>query len=512
MRSSSREKGRAWLKPDPAGREPWLTTIAYLLPILGVLVGAILFPIDSPLAADTEYYFFVGRHFLDGLGLTDVDGSFFAAHGPLGPITWALISEASAGSNIGPRVLGYVALATGLLITVRIAQRIGGSRAALCTALALLFIPFFWETLGQLYLDQVQFALTTGALLLLFSPERNRFVAAGVTLGLAILFKETSALVALAPLGWLGTIHWRNFARLYLYFLVPLLVVVAWWWILVWINAEVIFPFNRFESAVGVVYLGTQWLVVIGCVVAAALFLLFERRRPESRILLIGWLVMLPPVAITLANHLAARQLIIWSALSAVFAGAVASRLSSRLLLAVVAVAVVGIGFQANQFRPAPLTSPEFQELSRYLRESHPETEITAMWRGNRRIASNAGNVYFTELLSVSNCPCDGRDLAKSEVPEQLASTRNEILVLIRAERLARYLTEKFPRTYSIIWNSRREKVDVLRVQRDQLPTAARMRRALENFRQHLTNLRSPYNPAVNIKPFPFGSDGWEGR
>lgn len=512
MESSVDSRRESWFERHSVDSERLLSIAAFFIPIAAVLYGALAFPISSPLAADTEYYFFVGRHFLEGLGLTDVDRTFFTAHGPLGPVTWAWVSQLGGESNVGPRLLGYFALATGLLVTVRIAQVLGGGRAALVCALALLIVPFFWETLGQLYLDQVQFALTAIAILLLLTPKRSNFIAAGAVLGIAILFKETCALVAVAPLAWMGAIPRRRLSGLYAWFLGALAIVILWWWILVWAKTGTVFPFDRLESAVGDIYLGAQWLIVGACLAFAGVFLLLERDDPRSRLLLLSWGALLPPVAITLVNHLATRQLLLWTALSAVFVGVVVSHGAKRFLPLVVAAAVVGIFLQGGHFKPEPLTSPGYQSLTKYLRSNHADENITAMWKNNRRIASKTGSIYFTELLSVATCPCDGRDLAKSRVPEQLASMKNELLILIRAERLARYLVDKFPQTYSIIWSSRREKADVLRVDTSNLPSAARLRTALSKFRQHLTNLEYGYNPAVTIKPFPFGDDGWDTR
>ncbi len=496
--------------------------------------------LDGPVFSDAGAYLYAGNSLLTGHGLTAPDGELFHPHGPVGPVLIA-VASGLVGTDpfTGPKIVFAIFFLASLIGTVRIAQLLGGDRAALCTSIALAAVPFIWSGFLEVLIDQPQLGMIVATILLLMTPTSARVVIAGVIFGLCILTKETMALAAVMPLAWLGTLPGREVRRILLQFIGVVFVTAFWWWVLVWVDSAVVFPFDqigrvasRSTERFGI---GVEEILTFAVLVAAWVwFVLREKGRAPSRLVMLAGLGMVPSTIVAVSNQLDFRQLLVVSALTCIaggvaLAGWLRENSSSKRMIGpyrffkVVAGAIIVVAV-ALVARAQIVTQPgdplNLGTIVWWLNESTvPEEQIAITYAYRREILSRVDhplrigtvidlrsgvertNESRDTPLRLAGCgyclegetAADRGEKAADSGWVDLISVRralvepgNELIVIARAPSLAKVLIKYFPAIRFKYHDAQGINVFVLQVDHERLPSEAEIDRIL---RRHAGDL-----------------------
>ena len=510
-----------------------LAAVAYGLIALIWGVRMAVEGLDGPVFSDAGAYLYAGNSLITGHGLTAPDGNLFHPHGPVGPILIALSSHLLGTDPFtGPKLVIAVIFLASLLATVRIAQRLGGDLAALCTAVALAAVPFVWSGFLEVLIDQPQLGLVVATVLLLMTPTPPRVIAAGVLFGICILTKETIAFAAIMPLAWLGSMPKGEVKRIAGTFLGAVLATALWWWVVVWVDSAVIFPFDQIgrvgsrsteRFGVGIPEILTFAVMILAWV----WFVRRERGNPQARLVMLAGLGMIPPSIIAATHQLDFRQLLVISALTCVAGGVALAgwlreksasqrMIGSYRLLNVATAGLIALAL-ALTARAQIITQPgeplNLGTIVWWLNESTaPEEQIAITYSYRREILSRVDhplrigtvidlrsgvertNESRDTPLRLSGCGyCKKGETAAERgekatdsgwvdlisVRRALVDPGNELIVIARAPSLAKVLIKYFPAVRFKYHDAQGINVFVLSVDHDRLPNAATVDRIL---------------------------------
>ena len=224
-----------------------------LLALLGTLGLQIWWVVShgvAPVAADDAQYVGVGRQLLSWHVPTSISGKTYTIRSWVWPALVGGSSRLISGDTFrGPMVLGVGLGGVGLLGAVTFAYRRHGGLAALACALVLgmtAVIPF---VAASTRVDVALCALLVITLLVAAEPTNGRrVIAAGSLAGLTLLIKESSALLVLLPLAWLGAVAFAEWKRYAARFWGAFALTVAWWFVIVFVTRGDIFPFEGLEQ------------------------------------------------------------------------------------------------------------------------------------------------------------------------------------------------------------------------------------------------------------------------
>lgn len=482
-----------------------LLIAAYALPLVALVVAAALYPLNAPLTPDTEFYVYVGDNFWRGDGLYDLNRELFTAHGPFGPILASFLGSLTDGGLVAPRLFSYLMLAIAFVLVIRISDVLGGVRAAIMAAVLLIVIPFVWSRFGSPLIDQEQLVLSLVMLLLLLYPRNASFGLAGVAFGISLLFKETNALAILVPLAWLGAMPRKEWARLYGLFLAGAAITALWWWVVVWVDQQVIFPFQRLDNAIGMTDYGLWPLLFVAFAIAWVAFAVRFHGEARARVLLLAVAAVVPPAILVIAKGMDTRHLLLLTSLSIVLVAVLAARSGKVTYYAIGGVALLFAVTGLPHLHREPEPSKDYASLSEKLDANiRPGEEITATWMNIRQIARETDDVYVTELLPIRYCPCKGEDLVRIGFPRRLARTNNRSWLIVQGTRFAEYLAAKTPGVSIVFVNRDPERTQrgvLLRVDKRKLPSLRRLRRIVGDYEEY-TN--PTYDAGQNLVPFPY--------
>lgn len=306
-----------------------------------VAVGARLVSVGVlPIAPDDAEYIGVGRRLWALRAPNGIDGTLFTIRSWVWPVLVGGTSHLGGDPFTGPRVLGVLLGLAALVGTVEVGRRLGRGTGALAVAGALLVTPVLWEIALSTRVDVALIAGLTATLLLALEPTPRRALLAGLVAGLTMLVKETSAPMVLLPLAWLGMLprpDWWRRARRYVGAFV---VVVAWWFVVVLLTRGELFPFQGVAQAESRSVPRTWSLdaagvaLVAGWVVAWIVLVWWRRRDVGVRVVLAGFVAMLPATAIAWRQELAVRQFAPVALIGALVLGLAVAEAVRRLLAA----------------------------------------------------------------------------------------------------------------------------------------------------------------------------------
>ncbi|MFM8792745.1 MAG: ArnT family glycosyltransferase [Solirubrobacterales bacterium] len=509
--------------------------------------------LDGPVFSDAGAYLYAGNSLLTGHGLTAPDGELFHPHGPVGPILIAVASNlVGTDPFTGPKLAFAIFFLASLLGAVRVAQLLGGDRAALCTSAALAAVPFVWSGFLEVLIDQPQLGMIVATILLLMTPTPARVVGAGVVFGLCILTKETVALAALMPLAWLGTLPVREIRRILMQFIGAIFVTAFWWWVLVWVDSAVVFPFDqigrvasRSTERFGI---GVEEVLSFAVLAAAWVwFVMREKGRAQSRLVMLAGLGMVPPAIIAVSNQLDFRQLLVISALTCIAGGvALAGWLrenssskrmigpyrSFRVVTGTIIVLAVALVARA-QIVTQPGEPLNLGTIVWWLNESTvPEEQIAITYAYRREILSRVDhplrigtvidlrsgveqtNESRDTPLRLAGCGyCLKGETARDRgekatdsgwvdlisVRRALVDPGNELIVIARAPSLAKVLIEHFPAIRFRYHDAQGINVFVLSVDHEKIPDAPTVDRILRRHADELLlELETPSREEAN--------------
>lgn len=510
-----------------------LAVAAYGLIVLIWAIRLALEGLDGPVFSDAGAYLYAGNSLITGHGLTAPDGNLFHPHGPVGPILIAASSQLIGTDPFtGPKLVIALIFLASLLGTVRVGQLLGGSLAALCTAVGLAAVPFIWSGLLEVLIDQPQLGLVIATILLLMTPTPTRVAAAGIVFGICILTKETIALAAVMPLAWIGAMPRREVQRIFAIFIGAMFLTAFWWWIVVWLDSGVVFPFDqlgrvasRSTERFGVgIEEGLTFLILI---LAWVWFIGRERGRAQARLVMLAGLGMILPSIIAVSNQLDFRQLLPISALTCI-AGGVAlagwlkeesdsTRRVGRFRAFHLTAGVIITLALALTVRAQVVTQPgeplNLGTIVWWLNEStSPEEQIAITYAYRREILSRVDhplrigtvidlrsgvertNESRDTPLRLAGCGyCLKGETARERgeeavdpgwidlisVRRALVNPGNELIVIARAPSLAKVLIEHFPAIRFKYHDAQGINVFVLSVDHEKLPDAATVDRIL---------------------------------
>lgn len=532
-----------------------LAAVAYGLIALIWLVRMVVEGLDGPVFSDAGAYLYAGNSLITGHGLTAPDGNLFHPHGPVGPILIAVSSHLIGTDPFtGPKLVIAVIFLASLLATVRIGQRLGGDLAALCTAVGLAAVPFVWSGFLEVLIDQPQLGLIVATILLLMTPTPPRLIAAGFLFGVCVLTKETVALAALMPLAWIGSLPRSEVRRIALIFFGALFATAFWWWVIVWIDSAVVFPFDQI-SRVGSrsterFGIGAQEIITFVVLILAWIwFVGREHGNPRARLVMLAGLGMVPPAVIAATHQLDFRQLLVISALTCIaggvaLAGWLREESSSRRRVgpyrafSVVSAALIALAI-ALTARAQIVTQPgeplNLGTIVWWLNEStRPEEQIAITYSYRREILSRVDHPLrigtVIDLRNGIERTNESRDTPlrlagcgyckKGETPAErgekgtdagwidLTSVRralvdpgNELIVIARAPSLAKVLIKYFPAVRFKYHDAQGINIFVLSVDHDRLPDAATVDRILrQNADDLMRDLPTPSRQEANSR------------
>ena len=530
-----------------------LAVAAYALIVLIWAIRLALEGLDGPVFSDAGAYLYAGNSLITGHGLTAPDGNLFHPHGPVGPILIAVSSQLIGTDPFtGPKLVIALIFLASLLGTVRVGQLLGGNLAALCTAVGLAAVPFIWSGFLEVLIDQPQLGLVILTILLLVTPTPARVAAAGVAFGVCILTKETIALAAVMPLAWIGAMPRREVQRIFAIFIGAIFLTAFWWWIVVWLDSGVVFPFDqlgrvasRSTERFGVgIEEGLTFLILI---LAWVWFIGRERGRAQARLVMLAGLGMILPSIIAVSNQLDFRQLLPISALTCI-AGGVAlagwlkeesdsTRRVGRFRAFHLTAGVIVTLALALTVRAQVVTQPgeplNLGTIVWWLNEStSPEEQIAITYAYRREILSRVDHPLrigtVIDLRSGVERTNDSRDTPlrlagcgyclKGETARErgekatdrgwvdlisvrraLVNPGNELIVIARAPSLAKVLIEHFPAIRFKYHDAQGINVFVLSVDHEKIPDAATVDRILRrNAGDLLLDLETPSREEAN--------------
>lgn len=398
-------------------RDP-LVLVPVGLVVVVALIGIVrlaVFGWDG-IAPDDARYLYVGLSTFAGDGPVTPNGNLFLLRSPVYGILLAVGGQFTENPVEGARIVAAL-LALGVLVAaVGLGWLMGGRWAAVVTALAILAMPLLWELLPTLRIDLAQTAGVLAVLICLRRPTARRWALAGVLLGLTVLVKETVALLALAPLAAMGLVPGRRLTRLWLVYVATGTFVAAWWWILVWSKAGVLFPFN----AIGVIErrdVGTDILVdplgitLVAIMAVAWLAVVRRSGRLDVRLLVGAAACLAPPAAYATFNGLGARNYAGLAVLSAVAIGVAAANMagvrshlgaSRRAGAAVLALSAAVMFTTAAQLGVRDPAEPQMpKQISAWLRDHiEPGDRIVMTFRYHELIALELFGIVDAPELS----------------------------------------------------------------------------------------------------------------
>lgn len=442
--------------------DKWLLRLAYILPSAGVILAYLYYGTDGSLSSDSNLYIFVGNNFWNGVGLLDLEGKFFAAHGPIFPLLYSLLY--SWGGKEMIQVLPMLSLALSFLAGIYIVSRVFTPRAALFASLLFLAAPFFWIEFDKGSVDYVQLLLVSLFLLTLLKPTRERFMIAGVLLGIILLSKETAALIILAPLSWLGARPTRMIISRYLLFLLSAAITAAWWWFVVMKEANVFFPMQQLAEAYGyndrsVIEITALFFFLFSLPLFTALF----AKKARARLILFSFLAIIPTTLLAFLNNMDERQFLLFSFLGAIMLASSFDQLLKQVKRENLAFALSLLPCLLILFFPLTLLTQKANNLA----QANPY--ITGTLRksteeyGNRVLVQNSETidlrkiarktkVAFFEKTDIT-CPCTINNLRKKNLYEKLR--RNDLLLIIKDK----YFLKKALQSQSLVllWQSEDE-------------------------------------------------------
>ncbi|OGN88389.1 MAG: hypothetical protein A2X23_05345 [Chloroflexi bacterium GWC2_73_18] len=275
-------------------------------------------------APDDARYLYVGLSVLDGHGPVTPDGRTFLLRSPVYGLLLATGGRVMGGDPLEGAHLAASAFAlAGLVGAAYLGWRLGGPAVGIGTAIALAAAPLVWGLLPTLRVDLVQTAGVVAVLAALLRPEAWRWALAGAILGLTVLVKESVLLLLVLPIAWLRPLPIGRWLRLTAVYLALATAVAAWWWIVVWIDAGVVFPLNGLaviearEVAATPLRLRDAALLAVALGAWAAV-LARARHEIGPRLLVVAAACLVPPAAYALLNGLSARNYAGLTVLSAV--------------------------------------------------------------------------------------------------------------------------------------------------------------------------------------------------
>jgi hypothetical protein len=299
----------------------------------------------APVGADDALYVGVGRQLWQLREPLTADGGTFTIHSWLFPLLTGGASHLFDGSPFGsgdpftgPRLLGWVLGTTALVLAVVLADRFARGWGAVATALVLLATPLLWTVVPSTMVDVALMAAVVAVLLVLDRPTPGRMIAGGVLAGVALLVKETSALLVLLPLAYVGAVPRPEWRRLALRFLVAFAVTVAWWFVVVLVIRGQVFPLEGFRQAASrdrprAWSLDLSGVLLVAAFVAGWVVIAAGRRHePRARLLVIAGLAFVPAAIVAWYKELALRQFSALALLSCVALGVAVVDAVSALL------------------------------------------------------------------------------------------------------------------------------------------------------------------------------------
>lgn len=281
----------------------------------------------ATVAPDDARYVFVGLSTLAGHGPVTPDGNLFLLRSPVYGIALAAGGHPFEDPLTGARIVAATLALTGLIGAIRLGWLIGGPLAAAGSAVALVATPLIWRLMPTIRIDLPQTAGLIWTLIALQQATARRWALAGVILGLTILVKETILLLVALPVAAVGLIPARRLARLWAVFVIAIVAIVAWWWVIVWVKAGVIFPAN----AIGTIEkrdVGTDLRIdpygigIVGIALGSWLVVAWRARRElPARLLIVAAACVAVPAIYATLNGLNARNYANLAVLSAIAVG-----------------------------------------------------------------------------------------------------------------------------------------------------------------------------------------------
>lgn len=290
--------------------------------LLAVLAGVRLWLAGfAALSPDDVRYLAVGRSVLAGAGPVNELGERYLVRSPFFGTTIAL----------GDRVLGLlgahlvVVAATfgALLLVLLIAGRVGGRVGVWGAAAALGSLTLVWDVLPTVRIDAFQTGLVLAAVYLALCPTRLRAALGGVAVGLAMLTKETVALLVAVPLAWVGR-ESRTLRRDVSLWVGAAVLVYAWWPIYLATQSALGAPLSAGAGTTGPPDLRWSpftWVALSLLGGSWAQFASRWRGSPERRVVLVSALLLLPPAGFAWMRGYAPRQYLALGLLSCVAVG-----------------------------------------------------------------------------------------------------------------------------------------------------------------------------------------------
>jgi hypothetical protein len=421
-------------------RAPWVALLSsprHHAVVAALLVAAVLAVALARLALfgwgavapDDARYLNVGLSVLSGQGAVTPEGNPFLLRSPVYGIALAL-GGVLTGTDplVGARFVAAGLMLVAFLAALRLAWLLGGPVGATGTAVAILASPLLWRLLPTLRIDLVQAAGVIGVILAMSRPTLPRAALAGALFGLTILVKETALLVAVLPLAWAGFVPRRRWLALAAVFGLVAALVAGWWWIVVWLQAGVVFPLNAIAvieqrdiaGSPGSLREGLLLMALLG---AGGLGLVPRlRTAPLPRLLALALVAMIAPALYAAANGLSTRNYAVLALLSCVAVATTTAdvvawlrrRLSARprwtrwtavVAGSVLACAVVLVGQKVTGV-PARSLLPE--QLSGWLAEhARPGERIVMTFRLRELVALELRNRVAVGNLAITPVSAD---------------------------------------------------------------------------------------------------------
>ena len=172
----------------------------------------------EPVAPDDALYVGVGRALWNLQAPRRVDGIVFTQRAWAYPFLLGGMSRLFDGGTFGgdpftgARVVGWTLGTAALGLAVVLAYRHARGAGAVATAVVLLATPLLWTVVPSTLVDGTLMCFVVAVLLVVDRPTPGRMLAGGVLAGVTLLVKETSVLLVLLPLAYLGALPARRVA------------------------------------------------------------------------------------------------------------------------------------------------------------------------------------------------------------------------------------------------------------------------------------------------------------
>ncbi len=312
---------------------------ALLLLALGGTLGLLVWQVAAhgvaPVAPDDAQYVGIGRQLLSWHVPTRISGDTYTIRSWVWPVLVGGSSRLISGDTFrGPMVLGVGLGGVGLVGAVAYAYRRRGGLAAVVGALVLAMTSVVWFVAASTRVDVALCAFLVVTLLVAAEPASSRrVIGAGVLAGLTLLVKESSALLVLLPLAWLGAVPFAEWKRDAARFWGAFALTVVWWFVIVLVTRGDVFPFEGLEQATARNLArawtpnAAAWLLAAAWVGAWIVLAVRAWRSVGIRVLLLAMVAFVPPAFIAWSNQLAVRQFAPMAMLGAVAVGVAVAEL-----------------------------------------------------------------------------------------------------------------------------------------------------------------------------------------